>query len=127
MCDVEDGNEPALPFFLGRDVGGIRRLSYHEERHEFEHLHLRPISGNLAVVDINGSSDLPVPSWVTGVTDESTLGSTLVGADAVWSRLLEATTSGHQCASPPCGKVSSILMSKLAVISLVGLVLTIVL
>lgn len=122
MCDVEAGNEPVLASSLEKDIGGIRRLSFHETRHEFEHLQLRPISGNLAVVDINGSSDLPVPLWVTGATDEISFGSALIGADAVWSRLLEAISSRHQCASPPCRKVTSNLMYILAAVKLGGLV-----
>lgn len=47
------------------------------------------------------------PSWVLGARDSDAVGPSLLGADAVWSRLQGAASSQDECARPPCGKVST--------------------
>ncbi|CAM9870794.1 unnamed protein product, partial [Ectocarpus fasciculatus] len=59
------------------------------------------ISGTLTAVDASDRNDIGVPLWVSGGTADVTFGMPLVGADAVWSKLLEATPRA-QCANPPC-------------------------
>lgn len=97
---------------IDRSAGIVRHLSYHEERHNLEQLQLRPVCGDLAIVDVSEGENLAEPLWATarytGRTATSPLGSTLRGGDAVWSKLLEAISSSRdQCAKPPCGKVSA--------------------
>lgn len=108
MCDVEVDELDAL---MDRSAGIIRHLSYHEERHNLEQLQLRPVCGNLAIVDVSEGGNVPELWWATAryaeTLDTSHFGSTLRGGEAVWSRLLEATSSRGQCANPPCRKVST--------------------
>ena len=91
---------------IERSTAVIRHLSYHEERQDQEKLQLRPVSGNLAVVDVNGRNDAALPTWATVAIGYYPQESIAIGADAVWSKLLEATSSRDRCANPPCGKVS---------------------
>lgn len=103
--------EPPTVLFIDRSTGVIRHLSYHEERQDLEQLRLRPVTGNLAVVvDVNWRKDVAVPSWATGATGDFPYGCTPVGPDAVWSKLLEATSSRDHCANPPCAQVSDRLL-----------------
>lgn len=102
LCDVEEEEHDAM---IDRSVGVIRHLSYHEERHDLEQLRLRPVSGKLGIVDVSDGGQA-APLWATGETDASIFGSTLSGADAVWSKLLEALSSRDRCANPPCRNVS---------------------
>lgn len=93
---------------IDRSVGIIRQRSPFEERQDFEQLQLRPLSGNLAVVDTsNKQSHVATSSWITGATDGPIPGSIVVGADAVWSKLQEAVFSRDLCAIPPCRGVSN--------------------
>lgn len=104
LCDVVVDDHDAM---IDRSVGSIRHLSYHEERHDSEQLQLRPVGGNLAINDVSDVGNVVDPLWASGKTDASLFGSTLHGGDAVWSKLLEATSSRETCARSPCGKVSS--------------------
>eukprot|EP00752_Nemacystus_decipiens_P004611 g4210.t1 len=110
LCDVEVDEQESL---IDSSAGIIRHLSYHEERHNFELLQIRPVCGDLAIVDVSEGGSLDDPSWATarytGKMDTSHFGSTLRGGDAVWSKLLEATQSRDQCATPPCGNGKRIL------------------
>lgn len=56
----------------------------------------------------NGTVEAVEPSWVVRATDARVSGPSVLGADAVWSRLQEASSLQDECVSPPCGNVSSL-------------------
>lgn len=60
-----------------------------------------------ATVDETVDAAAPLP--VAGTKEDVTAsGSSPAGADAVWSRLLEAASLQDECESPPCGKVRNV-------------------
>lgn len=103
----EEAEEQVGVLPIGRSTGVIRRLSYHEERHDLEQLQLKSTSGTLAVVNAkDNDDDRALPLWDTGESGDSAFEPAFVGANAVWSKLLEATSYRDHCGHPPCGKVN---------------------
>ncbi|CAN0301288.1 unnamed protein product [Ectocarpus sp. 12 AP-2014] len=100
-CSTPVGSKHFFSFNIDRSIGAVHHLSYFEERPFPEQLRLRSISGTLTAVDASDRSGLAVPLWVSDDIAGFTFGIPLVGADAVWSKLLEATPRA-QCAHPPC-------------------------
>lgn len=77
---------------LAPTSGGVQ-----EGLHSLESTQLGPISGRVAVFDVDEGANATKPERDA---------TTLVGAGTVWARLQEATILRNHCATPPCEKVS---------------------